>query len=71
MSVRDPMSEDMPHDEYRRPTWEEVRRQQIEWEEDGRRFAEERRRRAVRRRAAIELVKQQEALMARRRCWLF
>jgi hypothetical protein len=65
------MDEDTPHDEYRRPTWEEVRRRQIEFAERARRSDERWERRMASYKAAIEIVKQQEAQMARRRCSLF
>ena len=72
MTDEERMAEQSPHEEpYRRPTWEEIQREWAAWEEARReRDARWDRLRAAHR-AQIEMIKRQEELAARRRCWLF
>ena len=66
------MDEKAPRDEpYRRPTWEEVLRTQEEWREARRKRDAEWERISAKRRAVFAMIKRNEELAARRRCWLF
>ena len=66
------MDEHQPPDEQLGPlTWENLRREALQRQEARRRFRDDMARLRAETRAAIEIVKQNEALAARRRCWLF
>ncbi|MEA2474478.1 MAG: hypothetical protein QOE06_2393 [Thermoleophilaceae bacterium] len=66
------MSEPTPYDDFPpSPMREVLRREWLEAQEEERAAEIERAESRARLREAIEYVKQQEALMARRRCWPF
>lgn len=65
------MSEETPRDRPGRLTWAAVHKSEAEWSEWRRRFDARVARNRAARQAAIDVVKRNEELAARRRCWLF
>ncbi len=71
-STRQPMSEPTPYDDFSPgPHRDRLRREYLEFQAEWRELQARMDRRSAEQRVRIAMIKQQEAALARRRCWLF